>query len=445
MQSHLLPALLLAALASPLAAQDHWPQFRGPHGSAAVKDTSLPVTWSARKNVLWQAEIPGRGWSSPVVWGNRVFVTAVLNDKTPPPRRGLYILDLYGKIPPGNHVWKVYCLDLGTGKVVWEKTAHEGTPGGAVHLKNTYASETPVTDGEHVYVYFGNLGLFCYDMKGAPVWSKNLGAYKTRNGWGTGASPVLYQDKLLLVNDNQESSFLVALDKKTGRELWKVERDEKSNWATPLVWENDRRVEIVTCGSKRVRSYGLDGKLLWELGGMSVIVIPTPSADAGLLYLSSGYVLDLSRPLYAVKSGAKGDISLKEKEESNDFVVWCQKKAGPYHPSPVVQDGFVYVLLDKGFLSCYDARTGKEIYVRQRLDPGSDKFTASPWAAGNKIYCLSEDGDTYVVRAGPKFEVLAKNSLGDEMCLASPALARGTLLVRTASKLYRIGEASAKR
>ena len=435
----LLSAALIFSAAQLVLAQDHWPQFRGAH-SALAKGNGLPTTWDAKTNIVWQSDVPGRGWSSPVVWGDRVFLTSVVNDKTPTPRRGLYIQDLIGKIPPGEHVWKLTCLDLQSGKPLWDKVVHQGLPETSIHLKNTYASETPATDGEHVYVYFGNLGLFCHDLKGNKVWERNLGAYKTRMGWGTGASPVLYKDKLFLVNDNEDQSFLVALDKKTGQEIWKVARDEKSNWATPFVWENDQRVEIVTCGTKRVRSYDLDGKLLWELAGMSSIVIPTPSAHEGLLYISAGYILDASRPIYAIRPGARGDISLKDKEKSNQFIAWSQRQAGPYHPSPVVYEGRLYVLLDKGFLSCYDAKTGAEVYARQRIDPNSDKFTASPLAADGKIYCLSEDGDTYVVRAGPKFEVLAKNSL-DDMCLATPALVRSSLLVRTAGKLYRVGAA----
>jgi len=213
----------------------------------------------------------------------------------------------------------------------------------------------------------------------------------------------------------------------------------RSNWATPFVWQNGQRTEIVTPGTDKVRSYDVDGKLLWELKGMSIISIPTPSANKEFLYISSGYVLDALKPVYAIRPGAAGDISLRAKETSNQFIAWCQKSAGPYHPSPLVYDGRVYVLYDKGFIACYDAATGKEIYGKQRLDPAGDKFTASPVAADGKICCVSEDGDTYVLRAGPKFEVLAKNSL-EEMTLATPALARGSLLLRTASKLYRIAE-----
>ncbi|MCI0379511.1 MAG: PQQ-binding-like beta-propeller repeat protein [Gemmataceae bacterium] len=434
-----LPALALLGFVSSGSHAQHWPQFRGPNMAAALSSQQLPTEWDAKKNVAWATPIPGRGWSSPVVWGDRIFVSAVLNDKTPEPRRGLYIQDLIGKTPPGEHVWKLYCLDFRTGKILWDSAVAKGDPKSTIHLKNTYASETQVTDGQCIYTYFGNLGLYCHDMDGKPRWSIEATPYKTNMGWGTGASPVLHKDRLYLVNDNEEKSFLAAYDAATGKEVWKTSRDERSNWSTPFVWENELRTEIITCGVKGVRSYDLCGKLLWELSGMSSIVIPTPSAHGGLLYVSSGYVLATSKPVYAIRPGAQGDISLKDKATSNEFVVWSKPQAGAYHPSPVVYGDYLYVLLDKGFLSCYDAKSGKDVYVRERIDPGSDKFTASPWAADGKIYCLSEDGDTYVIKAGPKFEVLAKNSL-DEMCLASPALVRGSILLRTATKLYRIAE-----
>ncbi|MCI0639235.1 MAG: PQQ-like beta-propeller repeat protein, partial [Gemmataceae bacterium] len=325
-------------------ANDHWPQFRGPNTASAVSALPLPVEWDAKKNVAWATPIPGRGWSSPVVWGDRIFLSAVLNYKTPEPRRGLYIQDLVGKTPPGEHVWKVYCLDLPTGKVLWESTVAKGDPKSTIHLKNTYASETQVTDGQRVYTYFGNLGIYCHDFEGKLLWSKEATPYKTNMGWGTGASPVLHRDRLYLVNDNEESSFLAAYDAATGKELWKTSRDEKSNWSTPFVWQNEQRTEIVTCGVKRVRSYDLEGTLLWELSGMSSIVIPTPSSYDGLLYVSSGYVLGLHKPVYAIRPGAKGDISLKDKATSNEFIVWSKPQAGAYHPSPVVYGGYIYVL-----------------------------------------------------------------------------------------------------
>src|SRR5262249_3918394 len=222
-------------------------------------------------------------------------------------------------------------------------------------------------------------------------WDKKIPATKTRFGWGPAASPALHKDRLYVVNDNDEKSYLLALDVKSGKEAWRVGRDEKSNWTTPFVWENEKRTEIVTAGSGRVRSYGLDGKLLWELRGMSNIAIPSPFARDGLLYVTSGYVADLLRPVYAIRPGASGDISLKGKETSNDYVAWCQRLGGPYHPTPVVYGGYVYVLLDRGFLSCYEARTGKPVYQKQRLSPSASAFTASPWAYGGKVFCLSED------------------------------------------------------
>jgi outer membrane protein assembly factor BamB len=430
--SAVLPALLAAG---PGLADTHWPQFRGSHGGVA-EGVDLPTSWDTTKNVAWSTKVPGKAWSSPVVWGDKVFVTtAVSAGDEAVAKKGLYLEATLGKKSKAEHRWLVYCLDLASGKVLWEKTAHKGVPGEAVSSKNSYATETPVTDGRRVYAYFGNVGLFCYDLDGKELWSWKVKPRKTRYGWGPAASPVLHKDRVYVQDDNDEKSFLAALDAKTGREVWRVERAEKSNWATPFVWQNDQRTEIVTAGSRRVRSYDPGGKLLWELGGMSSIAIPTPVAGHGLLYVSSGYVNDRRRPIFAIRPGASGDISLKEGETSNKYVAWFQKQAGPYDPSPVVYGDYLYVLHDRGFLGCYDAKTGKEAY-KERI-PGADAFTASPWAWGGKVFCLSEDGDTIVVEAGPKFKVLGKNRL-DEMCLATPAVVRDGLIIRTASKVYRI-------
>jgi outer membrane protein assembly factor BamB len=431
-------AVWLGVLSAPvLAGEDNWPQFRGSR-SGVGEATNLPDRWSPTQNVAWKTAIPGKGWSSPIVWGDRIFLTAVVSDQdTKLPRKGLYIQDVLGKVMPGEHQWKVYCLDWKTGKILWEKTAHKGKPTSTVHVKNSYASATPVTDGKRVYAYFGNVGLYCYDMKGKELWSHPLGTYKTEMGWGPAASPVAHKGRVFVVNDNDEKSFLVAVPFQGGKEAWRVSRAEKSNWATPLIWKNSVRTEIVTAGKGKVRSYGLDGKLLWEFGGMSSITIPTPSAQGDLLYVSSGYVGDFwQRPIFAIRPGAAGDISLKKDEKSNKYIAWYLKFAGPYNPSPVVYDGYLYVLYDRGMVSCFDAKTGKEVYKRQRL-PGGSAFTASPVAAAGKVYCLSEDGDTYVLEAGPKFKVIAKNGL-DEMSLATPAVVRDSLLIRTATKLYRI-------
>jgi outer membrane protein assembly factor BamB len=424
---------------SPGSTGANWPQFRGPKSTGLGNGLNLPDQWSTNQNVAWKTVIPGSGWSSPVVWGDRVFVTAVISEgEAEAPKKGLYLGGERPTPSADTHRWVVYCVDLPTGKIAWQKEVHQGVPPGPHHLKNSYASETPVTDGERVYAYFGNVGLFCLDTAGNLVWSQKLGSYKTRNGWGTAASPVLHRDRVYVVNDNEEHSFLVALDKQTGREIWRVDRDEPSNWATPFVWENDERTELIVTGRKKVRSYDADGKVLWELSGLSSIQIPTPFAQDGLLYVSSGFVADKNRPIYAIRPGATGDISLKDGETNNTYIAWCQKTAGPYNPSPLIDGDYLYVLYDFGFLSCFEARTGREVYSKQRLNTeGASAFTASPWACDGKVYCLSEDGDTFVVQAGPVYKLLGKNSL-NEMCLATPALVRGNILLRTATGLYRI-------
>jgi hypothetical protein len=432
-----LTVLGTAFLTTSAAVEANWPQFRGP-SAGVVEDQALPDAWSSSQNVAWRVEIPGRAWSSPIVWGDRIFVTSAVSEgDTEVPRKGLYLGGNRDKPSDKTHRWMVYCIDFSSGKILWERLAHTGTPQHPVHLKNTYGSETPVTDGERVYAYFGSVGLFCYDMDGNSLWSQKWGSFKTRYNWGTAASPALYQDRLFIVNDNDEQSFVVALDAKTGREIWRVDRDEKSNWATPYIWQNTLRTELVTSGTIKVRSYGLDGKLLWDMAGMSAIVIPTPFAQGDLLYISSGYVGDQKRPLYAIRPGAQGDISLKPGQSDNKHVAWWQETGGPYNPSPIAHGDYVYVLYDRGYLSCYDARTGKEIYGRQRIAAGATAFTASPWANGGKIFCLSEDGDTFVIQAGPEFKVLGCNQL-NEMCMATPAALRGSLIIRTISRLYRI-------
>lgn len=428
-------------LAASAFGESNWPQFRGPSGGV-TEDKAFPDTWSPTENVAWKVEIPGRGWSSPIVWGDKIFLTAVIKEGTmEAPKKGLYFGGERLQPPSEAHRWMVYALDWKTGKVLWERQASKGVPKHSLHIKNTYSTETPVTDGERLYAYFGNLGLFCYDLDGKELWTRPWDSYKTRFGWGPAASPVLHKERLYIVNDNEEHSFVVALDKKTGKDVWRVDRPEKSNWATPFIWENEQRTELITPGTGKVRSYDLDGKPLWELGGMSFITIPTPVAGHGLLFVSSGYVLDKARPIFAIRPGAKGDITLKDKETSNQHVAWCQKLGGPYNPSPVLYGDHLYVLYDRGYLGCFDARTGKEIYERQRLGSSATAFTSSPWACDGKVFCLSEDGDTFVVEAAAKFKVLATNKLA-EMCMATPAAVRGSLIIRTISHLYRIERGS---
>ncbi len=432
-------ALCLAAGAS-----DSWPQFRGPNGAGVSGSADLPDHWSATENVAWKTDLPGRSWSSPIVWGDRVFLTAVVNlGESESPRKGLYLGGNRPEPPKAEHQWKVICLDLASGRIEWERTVHQGAPQSSIHLKNSFGAETPVTDGERVYTLFGNVGVFALTSDGHEVWSKRFEARATRYGWGTAASPALHDGRLFIVSDNDDRAELFALDANTGKELWRVDRDEKSNWATPFVWKNNLRTELVTSGSRAVRSYDLDGKLLWSFHGMSSIVIPTPLAGYGLLFVTSGYVGDKLRPLYAIRPGAGGDITLQTDENHNAFIAWSNPVGGPYNPSPLVYQERLYVLYDRGLVSCYHAATGRVLYDRERL-PNGFAFTASPWAAEGKVFCLNESGVCYVLRAGDRFELLHTNTLADDdMCMATPALVGSRLLIRTAARLYCIRSATA--
>jgi len=442
MKTRIILALLLCLTApgqsQTAAAEDaNWTQFRGPNAAGVSANANLPDKWSATENVAWKTDLLGRSWSSPIVWGNRVFLTAVVNlGQSETPKKGLYLGGNRPESPKSEHLWKVLCLDLATGKLQWEKTVHQGVPQSPIHLKSSYGAETPVTDGQRVYALFGNLGVFALTLEGVEVWSKPIEPRKIRYGWGTAASPVLHGERLFIVNDNDEKSELFALDAATGKELWRLDRDEKSNWVTPFVWDNGRRIELITPGSGAVRSYDLDGKPLWSLSGMSGIAIPTPHAGDGLLFVSSGYVGDKLRPLYAIRPGASGDITLQPDKTSNEFIAWSNPTAGPYNPSPLFYDGRLYVLYDRGTMNCFDAKSGKVIYDRQFL-PGGLAFTSSPWAAKGKVFCLNEDGVCFVLAAGDKFELLGTNHLADDdMCMATPALVGDRLLIRTAARLY---------
>ncbi len=430
-------ALVVVLPTAPVSGSEHWPQFRGPQSLGVAENPNLPDQWTSTEQVLWKRDIPGRGWSSPIVWGKRVFLTTVINEgQSEEPKKGLYFGGDRLALPDTIHQWKVLCLDRDSGNVIWEQLAHQGVPQSSLHIKNSYASETPVTDGERVYVYFGNLGVFCYSLDGDLVWSARWPPRQTRFGWGTGASPTLHGDRLYVVSDNEEDSYLVALDKRTGQEVWRIERDEKSNWATPFIWENELRSEIITPGTGMVRSYDLDGNLLYQFGGCSSITVATPYSQLGLLYVSSGYILDNRKPIFALRPGASGDISLEGDQTSNPYIVWCQRQAAPYNPTTLVYDELMYVLLDRGFLACYDARTGEPVYERQRL-PNGGAFTASPWAYNGRVFCLSEYGVTFVVAAGREFRLLNTNPLADDdMCMASPAMAGPRLLIRTAARIY---------
>lgn len=417
--------------------------------SARTADGSAhpPEQWSARENVLWKTDLPGLGWSSPIVSGGRVYLTScVSTGKVREPKKGLYLKDLNANlypVPKDPHEWKVYALDLDTGAIAWERVARAAVPPKPHHIKNTLASETPATDGERLYVLFGNVGLFCYDLEGKPLWQIDIPPRNTQYGWGTSISPIVHEGRVYLVNDNDEESYLACLDGATGKEIWRVAREEKTNYATPYLWRNSKRIELVASGMDWARSYDLEGKLLWKLKGRSILAIPTPFADGDLLYLTSGHVAWGGNPVYAIRAGASGDISPDPdgKGPLGEHLAWHVPKGGPYHPTPILVDGRLYFLYDRGMLACFDAKTGKEIYGRQRLSVSG--FTASPWSYAGKIFCLNEDGVTVVVKAGSTFEILHKNVLDDDdMCMATPAVAGEKLIVRSSARVYCIAKSS---
>jgi len=431
------PALLVAG------PSENWPQWRGPNHTAVVPDDpGLPERWSNSENVAWKTAVPGIGWSSPIVWGNKVFVTSVIADEDyEDPRAGLYLPDTgdarFSDPLPGTHYWVIFCLDFDTGDLVWRRTAHQGLVESTIHPKNSLASATPTTDGERIYALFGNLGLFAYDFDGTFLWNQDIQSRSDQWGWGTGSSPTLLDDQILVMHDNDEESYLASFDTRTGEPNWRVIRDEVSAWSTPVVWKNDIRTEIITVGKNKVRSYDASGNLLWFFSGqMTNVTVPTPIPADGVVYVSSGYVGDDHRPAYAVLQGAEGDITLGANQQSNEYIRWYQPKIGAYNPSPILYRGIYYTLHDRGFLTAHDARTGRVVYDRVRIDIGAT-FTSSPWAYNGKLFALSEDGETYVIEAGPEYKLLRKNVLS-EMTLASPAVAGGTLFLRTQSAVYAI-------
>jgi outer membrane protein assembly factor BamB len=453
-----------AAYAQNTARNTAWPQFRGPDSNPVGTNPQLADRWSKTENVEWSQEIPGRGWSSPIVAGNRIYLTTVTTDgKSKPPQIGTeysneYVAELRKQglsmdkviervterdIELPNEVmlhYHIYCLNLKGGKVEWTREFYGGRPPGGRHRKNSFASESPVSDGKFVYVYIANLGLWAFDLKGKQIWTTPLEANPIYLDFGTGSSPALVGNLLVIVSDNEKQQFIAAFDKQTGRQVWRTNRDlggksqpvQRSGWATPFVWRHALRTELVAVGPDEVVSYDLAGTELWRMSGMSATPIPMPFAYDGLLYINGGR----GRPLFAIRPGAAGDISLKTDERSNEYVVWSEARGGTYLPTPVAYDGAIYSLTETGILSRYDSRTGKMTY-RTRIDPAATAFTTSPWAYNGKLFCLSEEGQTFVIATGEKFQLLHVNEL-DDMAQASPALVGDRLLIRTEHRLYSI-------
>lgn len=432
--------IILFVAQSVWAAQ--WPQFRGPQSNQLCQDMPLPQVWSRDRNIQWQVPIPGRAWSSPVVWGDRIFVTTAVDETLESSGSSSRASESGSRIKPTNdHRWEVHCLDLNSGKTLWAKVATQGKPTMTMHKDNSYASETPVTDGERVYVFFGNKGLYCYDFQGKLLWSKDLGVYEMQSEWGTGSSPLIHEGLVYLQIDNQEQSFLVALEGKTGEERWRIPRQEKSNWCTPIVWRNQKRTELVAAGLT-VRSYDpLTGDLFWELnvGGGRCVASPTAAGD--LLYFGTEKRSGKGGSLFAVKAGASGDITPEPAASTSAGVLWSQPDAGIAFASPLVYLDHVYVLeRNRGGIKCFHAQTGELLYSEKL--PDVRFFWASPWACNGKIFCLDDHGTTHVVQAGSEFRILGKNMLNEDN-YASCAFTENSVILRGVESLYCISERSA--
>lgn len=470
---------LYAAGVAPAA---DWPQFRGA-GTGVSTEAKLPADWTAEQNVAWKVSVPGVAWSCPIVVGDKVIVTSAVADGQPKPRGGGGGPGGPGGggNPPGGgrpgggpggggrgagpdkeYTWNVVCLDRTTGKQIWSSKAAVGKPKYGTHGSNTFASETPASDGERVYSYFGANGvLIAHDLAGKELWKKQIGPFPVQNGWGCASSPVVHDGMVFVQCDNEEKSFLVAFDAKSGDEKWRVSRSERTNWCSPYVWKTKDRTDLVAGGSGKVCGYNpADGKVVWELTVGGGQANASPTGDEERLYFGSG-MGGGGRPggggpggpggggrpggggggagmgtLFAIKAGAKGDISLKAGETSNAGVAWTAPRSVPKAATPLVYDGHVYTLEQQGGqVSCFDAKTGKPAYTKERI-PNAKAFWASPWAHDGKVFCLDEDGVTHVLKAGPSFEVLRKNTLGKDVYWSSPAVANGSVVLRGVDSLY---------
>jgi len=411
-------------------AEKFWPQWRGPHATGVSRHADPPTEWSESKNVKWKVEIPGRGSSSPVVWGERIFLLTAVPAGVPPaetqkPRGGIN--------PRLTHQFKLLAINRADGKIAWERTAREETPHEASHQDNgTWASGSAITDGQHVIASFESRGLYCYDMQGTLIWEKDLGDKKMRNEFGEGSTPVLYGNTLIVVWDHfvPGDSFIAALDKRNGNELWRVKRDEIDTWATPAVVEEGGRTHVIVPGMNRLRSYDLKtGAVLWETAGLTMNPIPSPVVGDGMVFATSGF---RGNSLKAIRlEGAKGDIT------DTPHVVWTLDRDTPYVPSPLLYDGILYFLkTNNGLLSAFDARTGKPHYQVQRLETAANVFS-SPVGAAGRVYIAGRDGTTVVLAHGPSLEILAENTLDDGFD-ASPALVDRELYLRGYRYLYAI-------
>ena len=435
-------ALVLCLSPITVVNAQNWSSFRGNNASGIADGRKTPATWSVDKsqNIVWKASIPGFSHASPIVWGNRVYVITAISSDTATgfvaKDRGIGLADDNVK-----HTWKIYSLDKRTGAVIWSQTAYEGVPRARRHVKATQANSTPVTDGRYVVALFGSEGLACYDVNGKLLWKQDLGILNPglwddpTSSWGHSSSPIIYKDLVIVQADGHKQSFIAAFNLRDGKQAWRVERGEITSWTTPTINTATKRAELIANGGRFIRGYDpLTGKEIWRFADSDTQVkMQAPLVANGLIYITGGY--PPGRTMYAFKPGAVGDISLKPGEETNDFIAWKSTKGSPYTPTPIIYGDLMYTVADNGVLTAYDAKTGTMTY-QQRI-PSS--FSASPVAADGKLYLSSEDGDVFVVRAGPKYELLATNVMGQPL-MATPAISDGLLILRTKDFVYAVGE-----
>lgn len=415
----------------------HWPQWRGPFFNGMARGDA-PAVWSDTKNIKWKAEIPGRGFSTPVIWGDKIFLTtAIATGKAPeapqaaPAPEGRRTGG--GAGPIVEHRFEVLCFDRKTGKLLWQRTAKVATPHEGYHRAyGSFASNSPITDGRYVYAFFGSRGLYAYDFNGKLIWEKDFGVQlKMRLAFGEGAAPLLLQDQLFVVFDHEAGSFMVAVDKRNGKELWRSQRDEPSSWSTPLAIDHNGRTEIIVPATNKVRSYDpRNGKVLWESAGLGSNVIPVPVYHNGMVFVMSGH---RDPKLMAIKLGKEGDIT------GSDAIAWSHTRGLAYTTSPVLYDNKLYVVTDNGMVSAFNATTGEPFYAQTRL-PKAYNLKASPVGANGKLYIATEDGDVVVLKMGEKFEVLGVNTLEDQVFIATPVIAGGEIYLRGQNTLFCISE-----
>jgi outer membrane protein assembly factor BamB len=422
-------------LGDPGSKSSNWSGWRGSEGNGLSPETNLPAEWSADKNIKWKTPIDGRGTSSPIVWGNRVFLTTDIEGEVVPGAQAVKHLiegkefkhpDAVGA--ERNHDMKVVCLDRNSGKILWETTAYKGAAFDDHHRKGSCASGTPVTDGSHVYAWFGTEGIYCYDFSGKQIW-KAVPGKMPKLGMGPGTSPVIYENLVILQYDEEagENSFIVALDKKTGKEVWRTPRKVQASWATPLIVRGSR-TELITSGNELIISYDpATGKEIWSTKGLDSNAIPTPVTGRGLVFLSAGFP---TKKTMAIKLGSSGSVA------------WQYDKGTAYVPSSIYYGDYLYLVSDRGILTCVEPETGKVVYEGGRV-PVPATFTASPVACNGKILLTSEDGDTFVIKAGPKHEVLATNSVGEPV-YASLAISDGMIFIRGEKNLYCVSNLRAR-